>query len=103
MPDPDVEDDARAGSCCTGDLPSPANPPAGCRFHTRCPWQQAARCDTERPGAARAAGGGRTGHKVACHYAEDILAGKITPHEVKPEDVDLVPAGETPGGPPGAH
>ncbi|KUE89357.1 peptide ABC transporter substrate-binding protein [Cupriavidus necator] len=49
-----------------GDPPSPANPPAGCRFHTRCPHAQA-RCKeqapllTERPSA--------TGiHHVACHF-----------------------------------
>jgi peptide/nickel transport system ATP-binding protein len=49
-----------------GDPPSPASPPAGCRFHTRCPHAQA-RCKeqapllTERPSA--------TGiHHVACHF-----------------------------------
>ncbi|SDU84597.1 ABC transporter ATP-binding protein [Jiangella alkaliphila] len=102
VPDPNVEE-TRGRILLQGDLPSPANPPAGCRFHTRCPWKQATRCDTERPALRELPVVGVTGHKVACHYAEDILAGKITPHEVKPEDVDLVPAGETPGGPPGAH
>ncbi|PXY31257.1 ABC transporter ATP-binding protein [Prauserella muralis] len=80
VPDPEVED-TREQILLTGDLPSPANPPSGCRFHTRCPWRQPARCDTERP-PLREVG---SGHRVACHYAEEILAGTITPHEVEPE------------------
>ena len=80
VPDPVVED-SREQILLAGDLPSPANPPSGCRFHTRCPWRQETKCDTERP-ALRELG---AGHRVACHWAEDIQAGRITPHEVKPE------------------
>ncbi|MEU9586923.1 ABC transporter ATP-binding protein [Streptomyces werraensis] len=72
VPDPEVED-KRERILLTGDLPSPANPPSGCRFHTRCPWAQAERCATERP-ELRDIGGG---HRVACHYAEDIASGKL--------------------------
>ncbi len=49
-----------------GELPSPLNPPAGCAFHTRCPYAQA-RCAAERP-ALRALERGL----VACHYAESV-------------------------------
>ncbi len=45
-----------------GDVPSPINPPAGCRFHTRCPYAEA-RCKVEIP-AVRELG---PGHSVACH------------------------------------
>ncbi|MER5261463.1 ABC transporter ATP-binding protein [Actinosynnema sp. NPDC002837] len=83
VPDPVVEDE-RERILLTGDLPSPANPPTGCRFHTRCPWKQATRCDTERPALREVL----PGHKVACHWAEDIRAGKIRPHEVKAELVE---------------
>jgi len=80
VPDPVVEDN-REQILLAGDLPSPAAPPPGCRFHTRCPWRQETRCDTERP-VLRELG---AGHRVACHWAEDIQAGRITPHEVEPE------------------
>lgn len=46
-----------------GDLPSPADPPAGCKFHSRCP-QCTERCRKEAP-AYRDTGGG---HFVACHF-----------------------------------
>ncbi|WP_052344564.1 ABC transporter ATP-binding protein [Thermocrispum municipale] len=88
VPDPVVED-SREQILLAGDLPSPANPPTGCRFHTRCPWRQEKLCDTERPQLREI----RPGHRVACHWAEDIEAGKITRHEVTPELID------TSGGP----
>ena len=64
----------------TGDLPSPANPPSGCRFHTRCPFVQETRCRDEVPAL-------RTfdrEHAVACHWVEEIKAGHIRPHERAP-------------------
>ncbi|WP_298180640.1 oligopeptide/dipeptide ABC transporter ATP-binding protein [Saccharomonospora sp.] len=73
-PDPVVED-SREQILLSGDLPSPADPPSGCRFHTRCPWRQETLCDTDRP-ELREVG---DGHRVACHYAEDILSGRLTP------------------------
>ena len=83
VPDPAVED-SREQIILSGDLPSPANPPSGCRFHTRCPWRQETRCDTERP-ELRLVGidGAGGGHRVACHWAEQIESGEIQPHAVE--------------------
>jgi peptide/nickel transport system ATP-binding protein len=78
IPDPVVED-ARERILLRGDIPSPANPPSGCRFHTRCPFRQPTRCDDEAPPLRELDGGQHPGHQVACHYAEDILAGRISP------------------------
>jgi len=72
IPDPEVEDQ-RERILLTGDLPSPANPPAGCRFHTRCPFRQPERCHDEVPALREVL----PGRRVACHYAEEILAGRI--------------------------
>jgi peptide/nickel transport system ATP-binding protein len=87
IPDPEVEL-ARRRILLTGDLPSPADPPAGCRFHTRCPYRQPTRCHDEVP-ALRQLG---PGHTVACHWAEDIKAGKLKPHEVPIEETDALAA-----------
>jgi oligopeptide/dipeptide ABC transporter ATP-binding protein len=46
----------------SGDVPSPVNPPPGCRFHTRCPYAEE-RCRIEEPVLKEAA----TDHLVACH------------------------------------
>jgi peptide/nickel transport system ATP-binding protein/oligopeptide transport system ATP-binding protein len=55
-----------------GDVPSPVNPPSGCRFHTRCWLRQQLgnpeRCATERP-ELRVLG---PDHGVACHFAEEL-------------------------------
>ena len=48
-----------------GDVPSPANPPPGCRFHTRCP-HAVARCRVEDPPLREVA----PGQHVACHLRE---------------------------------
>ncbi|GAB3261138.1 ATP-binding cassette domain-containing protein [Alteromonas gracilis] len=83
VPDPRVED-RREQILLTGDLPSPSNPPSGCRFHTRCPWRQETRCDDERPQLRVVEIDGVTpGHRVACHWAEQIAAGEIQPHAVE--------------------
>ena len=96
VPDPQVED-SREQILLSGDLPSPANPPTGCRFHTRCPWRQETRCDTERPELRVVDVPGATAqHRVACHFAEEIASGRLQPHEVAPE---LVPEGFSGGGP----
>jgi len=50
-----------------GDVPSPVNPPPGCRFHPRCPYA-IAKCKKEEP-ILRDLGGG---HLVACHRADEI-------------------------------
>lgn len=55
-----------------GDVPSPINPPTGCRFHTRCPFATDY-CKKEAP-ALRSLS---DTHQVACHYAEDLLKGEI--------------------------
>ncbi|GAA5158676.1 ABC transporter ATP-binding protein [Ornithinimicrobium tianjinense] len=88
VPDPTVED-TREQILLAGDLPSPANPPSGCRFHTRCPWRQATRCDTERP-QLRVVDlpGTPAGHRVACHWAEQIASGELRPHDVDMELTD---------------
>ncbi|RYB90707.1 ATP-binding cassette domain-containing protein [Nocardioides glacieisoli] len=83
VPDPQVED-TREQILLTGDLPSPANPPSGCRFHTRCPWKQETLCDTERPQLRVVeVSGASDSHRVACHFAEKIASGEIQRHEVE--------------------
>jgi peptide/nickel transport system ATP-binding protein len=62
VPAPDPETRGQR-TVLQGDPPSPAHPPTGCRFHTRCPQAQA-RCAAERP-ALTAFGEGR---EVACHF-----------------------------------
>jgi peptide/nickel transport system ATP-binding protein len=97
MPDPEVED-RRERILLTGDLPSPAAPPPGCRFHTRCPWRQPERCHDERP-QLRVIEGAPAGHRVACHWAEDIRSGVLQPHRVEPvaaAEADVLGPGAVP-------
>ncbi len=59
VPDPTAK---RSRIILRGDVPSPINPPSGCRFHTRCPFVHD-RCRTEEPMLRKVAAGGMS----ACH------------------------------------
>ena len=67
VPDPTLRG-KRDQIVLVGDVPSPANPPSGCRFHTRC-WKAQEICSQEEPQLVpRADGAGE--HLSACHFAE---------------------------------
>jgi glutathione transport system ATP-binding protein len=75
LPDP-VRERARERIVLTGDLPSPADPPSGCRFRTRCQWfareltpEQQTRCVEIEPPLIQIGAPG-TDHQASCHYAQ---------------------------------
>jgi oligopeptide/dipeptide ABC transporter ATP-binding protein len=59
VPDPDSK---RTKDVISGEIPSPIDPPSGCRFHTRCPYAHE-RCVTEEPALVEV----EKDHLVACH------------------------------------
>jgi peptide/nickel transport system ATP-binding protein len=66
IPSLDPDDRGRAQKL-EGEIPSPANIPPGCRFHTRCPFAQE-RCRTEAPAWREVA----PQQHVACHFSEEL-------------------------------
>jgi oligopeptide/dipeptide ABC transporter ATP-binding protein len=52
----------------SGDVPSPANPPAGCKFHPRCRYAKAI-CSQEEPALREI----KPGHLAACHFSEELM------------------------------
>ena len=76
IPDPKAER-RRKRVILTGDVPSPANPPDGCRFHTRC-WLyerlgRPEQCRTQDPELRTIA----PDHRAACHFAEEALKSDV--------------------------
>ena len=65
MPVPDPNGARRSRIILKGDVPSPINPPPGCRFHTRCPYAFE-RCRLEEPQMREL----RPGHFAACHLRD---------------------------------
>ncbi len=76
VPDPEARADKKQ-IMLSGDVPSPANPPRGCRFHTRCPLLQAhpemmERCSGTEP-ALDLHDDGQGQHRAACHFARRLI------------------------------
>ena len=90
-----------------GDVPSPAAPPSGCRFHTRC-WLREQlgnpeRCATEEPelrpigvsagdGAGNGTGPGM--HRAACHFSEEISQQQVERVAAKQDVLETAVAAE---------
>ena len=67
VPDPETK---RERILLEGDVPSPLDPPSGCRFHPRCPVAVPGVCDRQAPGTTEI-----DGHLVTCHVVEKELGG----------------------------
>jgi len=74
VPDPEIR---RQRIILTGDVPSPVNPPSGCRFHPRCPLRASLGnppiCATEEPELEDVGGD----HLVACHFRGQSAPARI--------------------------
>ncbi|MEK6252878.1 MAG: ABC transporter ATP-binding protein, partial [Actinomycetota bacterium] len=79
IPDP-KENAAREPLVIEGDVPSPADPPAACRFHTRCPWATEICSEVEPP--LMDFGEGRI---AACHHPRNVTPLQANGAQIVPE------------------
>ncbi len=101
VPDPSVQRQRRR-IILRGDIPSPLNPPAGCRFHTRC-WLyerlgKPEQCRTVSPDLREPAGA----HAVACHFAEELAGSPEQTTATGRHLAIATPGRRTKGAPPAA-
>jgi peptide/nickel transport system ATP-binding protein len=89
-PEPDRHTSQKA---LTGELPSPLNPPSGCRFRTRCPYAQE-RCAQEEPKLRDIA----PGHQVACHFPLVPGSADAGPADTGSAPVEFTSSGSTGSG-----
>ena len=68
IPDPEIQSKRRIVALA-GEIPSPVNPPSGCRFHTRCPIAQLPTpCADQEPPLEQKA----RDHRAACFFSEKV-------------------------------
>jgi len=70
VPDP-RRNAARERLVLEGDVPSPIDPPGGCRFHTRCPWSTGV-CESDEPALVDHTASAESGHVAACHHPRHL-------------------------------
>lgn len=76
VPDPTHE---KTHIALKGDVPSPIDPPEGCRFHTRCPFAQD-KCKVDEP-LLQTHQTMEGEHRAACHFVEEIASGEMLPRD----------------------
>jgi oligopeptide transport system ATP-binding protein len=95
IPDPVLEK-RRTRMILVGDVPSPVNPPSGCRFNPRCPYAED-NCRTDEPQLTEV----RPRHFVACHYWDEVENGskRITNNTeiIREGDLPAIPGAQTNG------
>ncbi|MFM2105736.1 MAG: hypothetical protein RL338_768 [Chloroflexota bacterium] len=86
---PSVDGEKKARIRLEGEIPSPANPPSGCVFQTRCPRRIAGTCDVTEPPLVEV----EPGHRMACHIPLDELR-RVQAEARRSEATITVPANE---------
>jgi peptide/nickel transport system ATP-binding protein len=85
---PTIDGEERPRIRLAGDIPSAADPPSGCVFHTRCPRRVGEICDTEEPPLAEV----EPGHFMRCHIPVDELRRLQTAPPEEPKSSEPLPA-----------